>query len=328
MVNKNSSFHQISAIRLKKCIERQKPSTTTMIVRSIFIALLISCFGQIPSAAAQTSFQSSCAFLSDAPILDVEIPSLLHKLQFLGVDAKVYRQTPASGSKPKLRFVRYSSTPTVDVKDGVISISAEENNCSVTNAASSSSPGFSTGLLKTFTTSAIAAGLLSSNRSGPSSFMGLLLVALHSFPKSALADCTPSMEIILEAAPYYLGSVDECLRSVSNADHCPEPFPQFPQCTDLAPTCKLAVVGAGTGGLYTAYRLVEEGVFEGSDICIFEATDRVGGRLYSLRGFGPEGDISVDAGGYRTWPDYTVRIKTLASNFWLSRLKECFLIIT
>jgi len=54
-----------------------------------------------------------------------------------------------------------------------------------------------------------------------------------------------------------------------------------------------------------AYRLVEEGVIEGNDVCVFEATDRVGGRLYSLRGFGPEGDISVDAGAYRTWPDYT-----------------------
>mmetsp|Transcript_10255 Transcript_10255/g.24906 ORF Transcript_10255/g.24906 Transcript_10255/m.24906 type:complete len:285 (+) Transcript_10255:41-895(+) len=278
-----------------------------MMVRSLFIALLLSSFGKVSSAAG-------CNYLSDAPIVDVEIPSILHKLQFLGVDAKVYRQTPASGSKPKLRFVKYSSTPTVDVRDGQIVISAEENDCSdgsfSKNKASSSSPGFSNGLLKTLATSTIAAGLVSSNKSGSSSLLGILLMVLYSFPKSAAADCTPSMEIILEAPPYYLGSVEECLRSVSNPDHCPEPFPQFPQCTDVAPSCKLAVVGAGTGGLYTAYRLVEEGVFDASDVCIFEATDRVGGRLYSLRGFGPEGDISVDAGGYRTWPDYTVSVKS------------------
>ena len=277
----------------------------------IFIALLISCFGQGTSAAA-----SSCAFLTDAPVLDIEIPSVLHKLQFLGVDAKIYRQTPASGSKPKLRFVRYSSTPTVDVKDGRIMISTESNHCSVgksspLNEASSSSLGFSVGFLKTIVTSSIASGLIASNRSGPISFLGGLLIALYSFPKVAFAsdtDCTPSMEVILEAPPYYFGSVEECMRSVSDPDHCPEPFPQFPQSLDVSPSCKLAVVGAGTGGLYTAYRLVEEGVFDGSDVCIFEATDRVGGRLYSLRGFGPEKDITVDAGAYRTWPDYTVGV--------------------
>ena len=280
-----------------------------MIVHSLFVSFLISLFAQGSSATTHSQIGSSCAFLADAPILDVEIPSILHKLQFLGVDAKVYRQTLASGSQPKLRFVRYSSTPTVDVEDDRILISTQENSCS--DGASSSSRSSSISLLRTLVTSSVTTGLLASNnRYGFSSLLGALLIALYSLPTGALAssDCTPSMEIVLEAPPYYLGSVEECLRSVSNPDHCPEPFPQFEQCTDVAPSCGLAVVGAGTGGLYTAYRLVEEGVIDGNDVCIFEATERVGGRLYSLRGFGPEGDISVDAGAYRTWPDYTVRI--------------------
>lgn len=46
--------------------------------------------------------------------------------------------------------------------------------------------------------------------------------------------------------------------------------------------------------------MLDEGAVEGSDICIFEMTERVGGRLMSLRGLGPDGDLSVDAGGYRT----------------------------
>ena len=33
-------------------------------------------------------------------------------------------------------------------------------------------------------------------------------------------------------------------------------------------------------------------------------SERAGGRLYSLRGFGPD-NLNVDAGGYRTWPQYT-----------------------
>ena len=276
---------------------------------SIIVALLVACSGHGFSVAAESVNGSPCAYLSDAPALDIEIPSVRPKLQFLDVNAKVYRKTLAVGLKPKIRFVRYSSTPTVEMQDDRILISTEESGCVSNNVASSSS-AFTNALLKTLTTSSIAAGFIASNGVASLPSLGALLIAaLYAFPEGALAasECTPSMEIMIEAPPYYLGSVEECLQSVSNPDHCPEPFPQFPQCADVAPSCKLAVVGAGTGGLYTAYRLLDEGVFDGSDICIFEATDRVGGRLYSLRGFGPEGDISVDAGGYRTWPDYTVR---------------------
>jgi monoamine oxidase len=46
--------------------------------------------------------------------------------------------------------------------------------------------------------------------------------------------------------------------------------------------------------------MVDEQKISGSDVCVFEMTERVGGRLMSLRGFGPESDLTVDAGGYRT----------------------------
>ena len=64
---------------------------------------------------------------------------------------------------------------------------------------------------------------------------------------------------------------------------CPTPFPTFATSSETTPSCKLVVVGAGTGGLYTALRLVDEGKMEGSDICVFELAERVGGRIYSLR---------------------------------------------
>jgi monoamine oxidase len=46
--------------------------------------------------------------------------------------------------------------------------------------------------------------------------------------------------------------------------------------------------------------MVDEKKVLGSDVCVFEMTERVGGRLMSLRGLGPESDLTVDAGGYRT----------------------------
>jgi hypothetical protein len=149
---------------------------------------------------------------------------------------------------------------------------------------------------------------------GIDSALGALVTTIL-FPQFAAGaevdgGCTPMLEVVLEAPPYYMGSVAECYAEVDNPDHCPEDFPEFPVCSDPNPTCKLAVVGAGTGGLYTAMRLVEEGVFEAKDVCVFEATERVGGRIYSLRGFGPENDITVDAGAYRTWPDFTVSFRS------------------
>ena len=46
--------------------------------------------------------------------------------------------------------------------------------------------------------------------------------------------------------------------------------------------------------MYTALRLVDTGTVAASAICIFEMTGRVGGRIMSLRGLGPEEDLVVD----------------------------------
>jgi monoamine oxidase len=46
--------------------------------------------------------------------------------------------------------------------------------------------------------------------------------------------------------------------------------------------------------------MVDAGKISASDVCVFEMTERVGGRLFSLRGLGADNDLSVDAGGYRT----------------------------
>lgn len=203
-------------------------------------------------------------------------------------------------STPRLRVLKYSSAPfiKIDSASNVISITADKTCFTSSDAnvlAWSPSSMMMTAAVSFFTYS---------KPEVPAAFMLLSMVIRSA---SAGESCTPSMEIVIEAPPYYLGSVDECHAEVENKNHCPEDFPSFPQCSDPNPICKLAVAGAGTGGLYTAMRLVDEGKYDAKDICIFEATERVGGRLYSLRGFGPDKTLSVDAGGYRTWQQYTVR---------------------
>lgn len=247
----------------------------------------------------------TCQYLDNAPVIEASIPSLQHTLKFLNIDATVYRHTLAEGSLPRLRILQYSSTPVIDVisSGSEVVISMEGDSCKsggyLSKAPSSSI--FVTGLL-------LASASTHFRNLGVTAMMslGLLAFKMDTVEAAETDKCTPSMSVVLEAPPYYLGSVDECLAEVSNAGHCPEPFPTFKTCSDPSPSCKLAVVGAGTGGLYTAMRLVEENKFDAEDVCIFEATERVGGRIYSLRGFGPENDITVDAGGYRTWPEFTV----------------------
>lgn len=65
--------------------------------------------------------------------------------------------------------------------------------------------------------------------------------------------------------------------------------------------CEVAIVGAGPGGLYTAWRLaVDAAVVAPEKICIFEAKVRPGGRLLTVTDPVPgfEG-YTVDVGGYR-----------------------------
>lgn len=64
--------------------------------------------------------------------------------------------------------------------------------------------------------------------------------------------------------------------------------------------CDLAVVGAGWGGAYLAWRLsVDTKTVDASNVCVFEANGRVGGRIYSVRDLPHFGDLTVDVGGYR-----------------------------
>jgi len=106
----------------------------------------------------------------------------------------------------------------------------------------------------------------------------------------------------------YRGARESCRAEVGAAiSHCPDAFPEFETAVEDNPTCGFAAVGAGVGSLYTVMRLIDEGILEPSDVCLFEATERVGGRTYSLRysDLNSKGSLVVDAGAYRTWPRFT-----------------------
>mmetsp|Transcript_158284 Transcript_158284/g.279359 ORF Transcript_158284/g.279359 Transcript_158284/m.279359 type:complete len:554 (+) Transcript_158284:81-1742(+) len=69
--------------------------------------------------------------------------------------------------------------------------------------------------------------------------------------------------------------------------------------------CSQVVVGGGPGGVYAAFRLAEAARTESKGappVCLFERSDRLGGRILSLRGMGPKQDLVVEAGAYRFSP--------------------------
>jgi len=66
----------------------------------------------------------------------------------------------------------------------------------------------------------------------------------------------------------------------------------------LSETCDLGIVGAGAGGAYAAWRAA----VSGQSVCVFERSAYPGGRIHSLRKQGPDGDLVVEAGGYRFAP--------------------------
>jgi hypothetical protein len=113
-----------------------------------------------------------------------------------------------------------------------------------------------------------------------------------------------------------------------------------PQTSGSAPApdiaqCQISIVGAGPGGVYTAWRLAKDSV-EGDDamsvpperICVFERSQRLGGRIFSVRNLGPEGDLVVESGAYRfssdgATPLLTALIQTGLNLPWVACEKTC-----
>jgi len=69
--------------------------------------------------------------------------------------------------------------------------------------------------------------------------------------------------------------------------------------------CSEVVIGGGWSGVYFAYRRLDEPAYNASRLCLFEASDRIGGRTYSVRDELDLGDgqLTLDVGAYRFSPD-------------------------
>jgi len=64
--------------------------------------------------------------------------------------------------------------------------------------------------------------------------------------------------------------------------------------------CKVTIVGGGIGGAYTAWRLaVDARVVRPADVCLFEASTRFGGRIYTVQDVPGYPGFATDLGAYR-----------------------------
>lgn len=77
--------------------------------------------------------------------------------------------------------------------------------------------------------------------------------------------------------------------------------------------CKHIIVGAGMGGLYAAHELANSTKFPASSICVFEAKNRVGGRIYSVRD--DNGHLMFELGGASYDTGYSIIINSIAEAF-------------
>ncbi|NWB96814.1 FAD-dependent oxidoreductase [Pseudomonas gingeri] len=77
---------------------------------------------------------------------------------------------------------------------------------------------------------------------------------------------------------------------------------------------KVAIIGGGLSGLYTAYRLSRRNI----DYMVIEARDRLGGRIFSTPGPGPRHDL----GPAWMWPDFQPRIAALVEELELTTFDQ------
>ncbi|KAG7373260.1 Hint-domain containing protein [Nitzschia inconspicua] len=261
--------------------------------------------------------------------LDLPISVLSHGLkdlpiEFHGVHPMVVRKPIAFGKMPKITVQRYSGNqpPVIEFDEEKELVTIKNSVCSAggsSGGSSSNAPSCHSRPSTLFSTLMMAGSAVAALNDNTRPTAALLAsAAAPGFMGAVQAhedECTPVVQVVVEAPAAYRGVLETCLDEVNDPAICPNPFPTFPTCDDTEPSCKIAVVGAGTGGLYTALRMVDEGMVEASDVCIFEMTERVGGRLLSLRGLGPDDDLTVDVGGYRTWPRFTPTAHALITEY-------------
>lgn len=224
-------------------------------------ALAISMFATVAVEAVKV-----CPFLpvDSAPVLEYSLPQsalsnpkLDLSIVFEGVSSPIVTRKPLSfGSTPKVVIERYSSKPTIKYDENSGSVIISSNGCEPTGLGSASSA--STGRFHFIAAAvSITLGLIDEGVRTYAWAAALYTVFGNLIPVAQASgeDCSPTVKVLVEAPEAYMGAVETCWAEINDASVCPLPFPTFKTCdADPNPTCGVAVVGAGAGGLYTALR--------------------------------------------------------------------------
>lgn len=201
---------------------------------------------------------TKCDFLpvDNAPPIELDLPldTLSHplddlKLEFRGVTPLVTRQTIGYGQTPKVVVKRYSSEPNMyyDDKEGKVVVAA--------NACQEGGPGGSGASACAHWLPLAGASLMAGVLGGPAAAASVAATGLLPTAMAQGDACEPVVQVMVQAPSSYMGVRETCLLEINDDEICPEPFPTYPVCEGgAAPTCGVAVVGAGAGGLYTALR--------------------------------------------------------------------------
>lgn len=222
-------------------------------------------FGLLVTVIAVTAAEKVCPYLpsDNAPAIEFSLPigALSHPLldlpiRFEGLTPIVTRKPLAFGSTPKVTIQRYSSKPTItyDEENDTVVISSEA--CSATEPIKDSTSSAVTAHFKWMAVAVSAVIGLADESFHPIALSSALFAAL--IPAANAAEdaeaCSPGVQVVVEAASAYMGAVETCMAEINDPAVCPLPFPTFETCNDPTPSCEVAVVGAGAGGLYTALR--------------------------------------------------------------------------
>lgn len=216
----------------------------------------INAFHLLAAFPALALAQTKCSFLPEAEPIELALPDsvLSHPLkdlpiEFRGVSPILTRKTLKNGEQPKVVVQKYSSEPSVfyDEVEGKVVVSASKcsDESAVASAASRSCWGAAT---------VAGAALLAGVTNGPTAAAGVAAAGFLQGAQAQSDSCEPVVQLVVEAPQSYVGAFETCLEEIDDPAVCPDPFPEFATCDDTAPTCGLAVVGAGAGGLYAALR--------------------------------------------------------------------------
>jgi hypothetical protein len=226
----------------------------------IYIAFIV--------APALATAETMCPFLAtdaappiefDLPAKALSVPIVDLPLKFQGIHPIVTRRDVPYGSSPKLIVQRYSAAPDIVYDEMMQSIVITSASCSSEVASSTSSAmgnrRFPSSRWMAMAAATCFVGMLD-ERLRPSAAALALSVGFSGVHGVRVLQeaCMPTVEVIVEAPLAYQGAVATCQAEIKDPIVCPNPFPSYATCSNPAPTCSVAVVGAGAGGLYTALR--------------------------------------------------------------------------